>query len=171
MKFTDPDGVLDGKRLVDANVGDDASDSDAIGDVNESVIEGITVNAGENTPDNDAGAEDIPLGSIGGTYFMDNNDNDVQDAADMGLAGQAVYLMLVGATDAVAHTTTDADGNYLFEDLPAGEYFVRFDGNNIDGKTLVESNVGDDLTIDSDIDNTDADGNFNTGVILSLIHI
>ncbi|MEP3847955.1 MAG: SdrD B-like domain-containing protein, partial [Paracoccaceae bacterium] len=39
------------------------------------------------------------------------------------------------------------------------------DGNNIDDKTLVESNVGGDDTIDSDIDNTDADGNFNTGTI------
>ncbi|MDA8587314.1 hypothetical protein N9L47_13815, partial [Rhodobacteraceae bacterium] len=55
--FTDPDGVLEGKVLVDANVGDDATDSDAIGNVLQSAIEGITVNAGQNTPDNDAGVE------------------------------------------------------------------------------------------------------------------
>jgi protocatechuate 3,4-dioxygenase beta subunit len=95
---------------------------------------------------------------------MDNNDNDVQDAGDMGLAGQTVWLLEVGV-GVVGTTTTDADGNYLFEDLEAGNYFVRFDGNNVDGKTLVESNVGTDDTIDSDIDNTGTAGNHNTAVI------
>lgn len=59
VKFTDPDGVLDGKTLIDANVGNDASDSDAIGDTTLSVIMDIPVEAGKNTPDNDAGVEKV----------------------------------------------------------------------------------------------------------------
>ncbi|MEP3846679.1 MAG: hypothetical protein ABJM43_15195, partial [Paracoccaceae bacterium] len=51
--------------------------------------------------------EEPELGSIGGTYFMDNNDNDVQDAGDMGLAGQTVTLLEVGG-GVVGTTTTDA---------------------------------------------------------------
>lgn len=60
VKFTDPNGALDGKRLIDPDVGPDGTDSDAIGDTNQSVIVNITVVEGQNTPDNDAGAEVIP---------------------------------------------------------------------------------------------------------------
>lgn len=57
--FTDPNGVLVGKTLITANVGNDASDSDAIGDIVSSTITGITVVAGADTPDNDAGVEKL----------------------------------------------------------------------------------------------------------------
>ncbi|MEL6266566.1 MAG: SdrD B-like domain-containing protein, partial [Pseudomonadota bacterium] len=57
VEFSDPTGINAGKVLVAPNVGDDASDSDAIGDATTSKIEGITVVSGENTPDNDAGVE------------------------------------------------------------------------------------------------------------------
>ena len=61
VKFTDPNGVLEGAQLIEANrPGFEDRDSDAIGDVNESVIEGITVVNGEDTADNDAGVEDAP---------------------------------------------------------------------------------------------------------------
>ena len=136
VTFTDPNGVLDGKELVEANVGPDATDSDATGDTDLSTIEGITVVAGEDTPDNDVGVEDIApeLGSLSGRFFMDNNDNDQDDAGDMGLEGIVVTLVETGAT-----TTTDAEGNYSFGDLPAGDYSVTFTDPNgvLDGKELV----------------------------------
>ena len=145
MTFTDPNGVLDGKQLVDSNVGPDATDSDAVGDVEESVIEGITVVAGEDTPDNDAGAENIPTSSVGGTVFMDNNDNSVEDAGDMTLEGVQVQLFQANV-GLVATTMTDANGDYLFEDVTPGTGFrVQFE--NVDGKEFVEANVGGDCLL------------------------
>lgn len=60
VEFTDPSNVLGGKQLVTPNVGtDDTVDSDAIAGPASSAIFGIVVNPGEDTPDNDAGAEEI----------------------------------------------------------------------------------------------------------------
>lgn len=56
VRFTDPSNVLTGMELVAANVGDDTTDSDAIGDTTTSTITGIGVVGGNDTPDNDAGA-------------------------------------------------------------------------------------------------------------------
>ena len=42
-----------------------------------------------------------------------------------------------------ATTTTDADGNYEFTGLAAGDYTVSFP-TEVDGKVLVDAIVGDD---------------------------
>ena len=146
------------------------------------VLEGVEINPGDRVSfwvDGDAGelvrldkftftssagpVDPEPLGSIGGTYFMDNNDNSVQDAGDMAIANATVWLLLDGAQ--VGMTTTDADGNYLFEGLDAGNYSVRFDEQ--DGKAFVEGNVGNDDTIDSDVNNVGTAGNGNVeGIVL-----
>ena len=185
FKFDNP-AFIDSIKVVDAEEGGKIRLLDENGQLIEEVAIPGGVDGGIQTVDinvdgvaqidltlNGSGAIDdlkyIPgeapeLGSIAGTYFMDNNDNDIQDAADMGLAGQTVWLLEVGV-GIVAQTTTDANGDYIFNDLEAGDYFVRFDGNNVDGKTLVESNVGNDDTVDSDIANTGGAGNHNTAVI------
>jgi hypothetical protein len=138
--------------------GDDNVDSD----VNSGGTASVTVVAGE-TKDIDAGIKDAPLpqGSIAGTYFMDNNDNDVQDGGDMGLAGKTVWLLEQGV-GVVASTTTDANGNYIFTGLDAGNYKVRFDGNDIGGKVFVAADVGGDDTVDSDVTKVGSAGNGNT---------
>ncbi len=82
---------------------------------------------------------------------MDNNDNDIDDAGDMGIQGVPVVL-LDDAGAVVANTTTDANGNYEFTGLEAGTYSVQFP-TNVDDKVLVDQNDpngnGDD-TNDSD---------------------
>ncbi|MEM1063590.1 MAG: SdrD B-like domain-containing protein, partial [Planctomycetota bacterium] len=74
VKFTDTTGATDGKALtttdVDGNANDDI-DSDAVGDNVMSTISGIEVVGGQDTPDNDAGVEE--LGSLSGRYFCDEN--------------------------------------------------------------------------------------------------
>ena len=173
VEFSDPNGVLDGKRLVDANDpngnGDDTNDSDAVGDVTLSEITGITVTEGADTPNNDAGAEDIPdpVGaSISGRYFCDTNDNDIDDGEmEPGVEGARVFLIKRGE-GRIADTMTDADGNYSFEGLEAGEYRVRFqdpdDVSSIpDAKGFVEANVGHD-TLDSDVTRIMNNGNGQT---------
>ncbi|WP_342076141.1 SdrD B-like domain-containing protein [Yoonia sp. SS1-5] len=101
--------------------------------------------------------------SLGGTYFMDVNDNSVQDDEDMAVTGAIVQLFQNGTL--VARTTTDANGDYLFEDLAPGDgYFVRFIDTG-EGKTFVDANVGDDDTIDSDVEQVVSAGNGNTALI------
>jgi uncharacterized repeat protein (TIGR01451 family) len=64
--------------------------------------------------------------TIAGTVYIDANNNGVQDAGEAGIAN--VALALTG-TDTLgnpinASATTDANGNYLFSNLPAGTYTV-----------------------------------------------
>ncbi|MEM7783024.1 MAG: SdrD B-like domain-containing protein [Planctomycetota bacterium] len=68
-------------------------------------------------------------GSIGDTVFWDQNANGVEDPNEIGLAGVTVELDIDydndGTVDHTLTTTTDANGEYRFENLPAGEYTVR----------------------------------------------
>ncbi len=147
VSFTDPNNVLDGKVLVEDNVGgDDSIDSDAIGDTALSVINGITVNAGQNTPDNDAGAEE--LGSLSGRYFCDENEDGLDNEDGNGLSGVTVELLDANGNPTGRTTTTDANGNYSFAMLVPGTYGVKF--TDASGKVLTAQNVGNDDAIDSD---------------------
>ncbi|MFO0802292.1 MAG: SdrD B-like domain-containing protein [Gemmataceae bacterium] len=63
------------------------------------------------------------LGSIGGTVYSDLNGNGVRDAGEPGLAGVAVQL--TGFLQAGVFTiagTTDANGNFLFDNLVPASY-------------------------------------------------
>ncbi|MCA9261607.1 MAG: VCBS repeat-containing protein, partial [Planctomycetales bacterium] len=67
-------------------------------------------------------------GSVSGTLYADRNANSVRDPGEPGLEGWTVYLdqnengML---DDGEAFVDTDADGNYVFNNLPTGTYVVR----------------------------------------------
>ena len=76
------------------------------------------------------------LGPIGNTVFSDANGNGVQDPGESGIAGVTVKLyrdangnsVFDPVTDnLVATTTTNGSGNYAFNDLVAGTYFVSID--------------------------------------------
>ncbi len=66
--------------------------------------------------------------SISGSKWNDLNNNQKRDRGEPGLAGVTVYLDLNdnGRLDAGDRsTTTNANGEYLFDNLTAGEYLVR----------------------------------------------
>ncbi len=63
----------------------------------------------------------VELGTISGIVFNDLNNNQVQDDGEPGLEGIMVGLQ----GDAIASTTTDADGAYMFTDLNVGDYTVK----------------------------------------------
>ena len=107
-------------------------------DGNPDSTTGLTLAAGENNLDQDFGYTNSgsPTGSIGDTIYYDENNNGTQDGADVGLPGVSVTLVGDidgdGSTDSVS-TTTDANGNYLFDNLPAGDYTVSVDPATLPG--------------------------------------
>ncbi len=145
---------VDGAEFVEQNVGnDDTIDSDVYFNGCYAKTERFDLMAGEDRRDLDAGVEliDTETAAISGTFFMDNNNNSVEDAGDMAVSGAVVELLSGGQV--IATTTTDHQGNYIFECLKAGDYQVRFAGQ--DGKVFVDANVGTDEAADSDV-TTDA---------------
>jgi len=129
VKFTDPNGVVGGKFLTTANVDadnngvddDDALDSDAIGDSVMSQIDNITVVAGQDTPDNDAGV-------------FPNEVPDVTPDEAMTCADEEV--------------TVDLSDNYSDSDS-ASVSITMLGGLNIaNGETIELSGTADDGTVD-----------------------
>ncbi|MEP3636421.1 MAG: SdrD B-like domain-containing protein, partial [Paracoccaceae bacterium] len=140
---------VDGKSLVGQDVGgDDTVDSDA--DQGSGLSQTVSLGIGERIEDIDAGVEDPGTASLAGRVFMDNNNNSIDDAGDMGVAGVGINLLDAATGAVVAQTNADADGNYIFENLDAGEYVVEF-GTLFTGKVNVDANVGGDDTVDSDV--------------------
>lgn len=67
--------------------------------------------------------------SLGNRVWLDSNNNGVIDAGERGIGGVVLNLYTVtgGVTSAtpLRTTTTDANGYYLFDNLPAGDYVVE----------------------------------------------
>ncbi|SMX50696.1 Serine-aspartate repeat-containing protein F precursor [Maliponia aquimaris] len=156
VKFTD---TVSGKELTTQNVDGDVSDdidSDAFdlgGGMSQ--IDGIVVVAEQDTPDNDAGVVK-PLGALGDRVWFDTDRDGVQDDGETGVADVTVTLTGAGddgvfgtGDDITAIRVTDGNGNYLFEDLEAGDYKVTFSDLPA-GYVFTTLDAGPDDAIDSD---------------------
>jgi hypothetical protein len=64
-----------------------------------------------------------PTGSISGFIYYDFNKNEIQDPTENGLPNVTVNLFDL-SNNLVATTTTDANGNFTFQNVPAGDYTV-----------------------------------------------
>ncbi len=121
VTFTTPAGYAASPSNVGAN---DAIDSDPVAGVVS-----VTLANQETNNTIDAGFYPI-LMSLGDRVFADANNNGVRDAAEVGIAGLTVNLYLDANNDniadgaAIATTTTNATGNYLFSNLNPGNYIV-----------------------------------------------
>lgn len=62
---------------------------------------------------------------LSGIVFADTNHNGAQDAGEDGQAGAIVRLY--DPNDPIAVATTNADGRYLFDAQPAGDYLLLFE--------------------------------------------
>ena len=92
-----------------------------------------------------------PLGSLGNVVWLDENRNGIQDDGENGVPEVAVQLLdCFGGV--LAETLTDADGSYLFADLEAGSYQVRF--VLPEGYNFSQAGQGTDAELDSDADQT-----------------
>lgn len=111
----------------------------------------VTVGKGETFRDADFGYNWAPPsdtsngtgnGAIGDRVWIDANGDGIQDPGEPGLAGIEVQLYNDPAgdglyTNLLATAVTDANGNYIFDDLPAGSYVIVVnDGVTPSGYTL-----------------------------------
>ncbi len=100
--------------------------------------------------------EGLGTGSIGDFIFNDLDADGIQDPGEPGIEGVTVSVREDGGSIIFGTTTTDVNGNYLFENLPPRDYriLVTTPAGAIDKSP---ANVGGDDTVDSD-----SDGNFGS---------
>ncbi len=119
----------------------------------------FTLGAGETLPTVDCGLVRIPsaTASLGDWVWNDLNKNGQQDSGEPGLAGSTVTLWQCGpngeaditkGTNTLKSQVTGSNGQYLFNQLAPGCYFVTFT-TPAGGFTPTAANVGADAT-DSD---------------------
>ncbi|MEF3273474.1 MAG: carboxypeptidase regulatory-like domain-containing protein, partial [Chloroflexus sp.] len=112
-----------GYRASPANQGsDDTIDSDADPITRQTSV--TTLAPGENDPTWDFGI--VPVASIGDRVWFDSNANGIQDPTETaGVPGVQVVLF-DSANNPINVTVTDVDGFYRFDNLLAGDYYLRF---------------------------------------------
>ena len=94
--------------------------------------------------------EPEPLASLGDTVWFDTDSNGIQDVGESGAPGLLVELLdCEGNMSVLATQTTDANGNYLFDNLTPGVgYCVRF--HKPGGYDFTTEDAGTDDAVDSD---------------------
>jgi len=98
-----------------------------------------------------------PCAGIGDTVWEDLNGDGVQDVSETGIENVKIVLYDAISGLAIDSVFTDAMGNYFFEELPTGNYFLDFDiTTNTSGidYTATTNNSGGDDTLDSDANPT-----------------
>ena len=125
-------------------------------------ITGIVVASGEDIDNADFGYS-VPA-RIGDQLFVDNNNNAIFDAGDVGIADVDVTLTGPGQPVGGTTVTTDVAGLYIFTDLLPGTFTVTVDTGDIDFDAAWTSSTGGDtqtLTIVSTDDITTVDFGYN----------
>ncbi len=119
-------------------------------------------------------------GSIGDTIWLDQNGDASQSGGEPGLGGVTVELthfgpdgVAGGTDDSVFTTVTDADGHYVFDDLPPGNYQVEVTGslppnvvNSHDPDTGTAGDSVSTLTLGNGEDNVDQDFGYRSSSVL-----
>lgn len=113
--------ALKGYTPTKSGVGDREGDSS---DWCASTEPGDLHNDGDRDPTLDFGFV-VKTYAVGDYVWVDTNRNGIQDAGEKPLPGVKVELFNASGKS-VGSTTTDANGRYVFDNLPAGTYRVRF---------------------------------------------
>src|SRR5690625_3033547 len=91
--------------------------------------------------------------AIGDYVWVDRKKDGIQDDNEEPLEGVKVELYDKDGNK-IDETETDANGRYIFDELPAGEYQVKFTLTEEQAKKyrFTKEQAGDDTTVDSDAD-------------------
>lgn len=89
------------------------------------------------------------LGALGDRIWLDSNENGLQEQDEFGIPSVTVNLLDCDG-NILGSTVTNADGFYLFENLPAGDYLVQF--VLPEGYLISPQTAGSNTEIDSDAD-------------------
>ena len=92
--------------------------------------------------------------NIQGVAWIDRNQNGRQDDKEVLLKGIKATLINTESTEKVATQTTNSNGEYIFKNIPQGNYIVEFQYNtkSLSITNYKEEEVEDEL--DSDVVNT-----------------
>ena len=82
----------------------------------------------------------IPTSSIGDFIWIDENRNGIQDDTEQGI-GDIEISLFDSTGNLITTTQSDIFGNYIFENVPAGNYSLSIEIPT--GYDLTESNLGD----------------------------
>ena len=88
--------------------------------------------------------------TVGDLVWNDVNQNGVQDAGELGLAGVVVQLVRGGVV--VASTTSSSSGQYAFSNVTAGTYTLVFQPPS--GYAISPAQQGGSAMLDSDVANS-----------------
>ncbi len=94
---------------------------------------------------------------IGDRVFYDLNKNGIQDSGENGVGDVTVKLFKADNSKLIETTKTSASGIYLFEDIPAGKYYIEFTAPA--GYTITDAHKGTKEN-DSDPDKSGRTENF-----------
>ncbi len=135
-----------GFEISPKDQGSDSTDSDFS---TTHTTDAILINNGIDKLDVDLGF--YTKSAIGDRIWLDSNANGIQDQGEKGVADVTIELLKADGTATGLSTKSDANGNYRFENLLAGDYKVKFTLPS--GYKLSPKDSGDD-TKDSDVDQT-----------------
>ncbi len=161
VSATAPTGFM--STITDVNTnGNDTEDSDDPAGVAATVTQGAATTTTNVDPTMEMAEATYDFGFfqtgtavIGNTVWLDENGDGIQDAGEPGMAGVVVELK-DGAGNVVATTTTDANGGYIFTDLPADTYTVTvLSGLPIGAVPTYDENGGTDQTTTVTVANGD----------------
>jgi len=110
-------------------------------------------------------------GSIGDRVWIDSDGDGIQDSNEAGINGVTVRLFTDSNNDSIfdneiTSTTTDSNGNYVFDGLAAGSYVVRVDDTtlpSVGGVSWIQTGDPDEFAQTS----TAADNQTTSPVILA----
>jgi len=131
----------------------------------------ITLVAGEEPTDDDDdenGDQTVDFGlyapplSVGNTVWEDADNDGIKDPEEAGIEGVVIELYEDGADplvdDPIATVTTDPDGNYMFEDVDPGDYFLYIPNPPADFPTSSDNTDMADNGEDDDDNGDQPDG-------------
>jgi len=131
----------------------------------------VTLAPGEDDVGNDF-VEKAPTVSIGSSFFLDVNDNGIQDAGEAGLPGVPVELYAAGDTPGVdtpvGTATSDGTGAFFIGGLPEGDYFLYVPTPPASAPTSSTPTDSADNGVDGN-DNGDQPGGSGTPIISPVI--